>query len=199
MTNKKDSTTQKKQPTQKFLQRIETQAAILRKQAGLGSDDRLDPRKLAHKFALTFIRLEEIEGLSSEDIDFMYSLDAKTFSGGGRLLPDGRILILLNPNQTIERENVTIMEEVAHVHYGHEMIPLPIGSSGFEARQYNDADEQEAYWTAGAALLPSRIVAQTVWRDENQAAEILSKKFGASIQLAEMRIKILKLWPHYKV
>lgn len=199
MINGKEINVKKQPPTQKFLRHIETQAMRLRKKIGLGSDDVLDPHLLAPKLKLSFVRLEEIESLTDEDIEFMNSLDAKAFSGGGKPLPNGHTLILLNPNQTRERENVTIMEEVAHVHYGHEMTLLPIGIPGLEARDYNDADEQEAYWTAGATLLPSRIVAQAVWRNEKQAAQILSDKFGASIELAEMRIKTLKLWPHYKV
>lgn len=61
-------------------------------------------------------------------------------------------------------------------------------------RIYDDAVEQEAYWTAAAALLPSKAVAMAVYRGET--ADDLAVRYSVSSELAEMRIKTLGLWSH---
>ena len=114
------------------------------------------------------------------------------WSGSGRPLPNGKLFVMLNANQTRERMNVTLLEEVAHRYYDHD--PVVLGSDG--RHNYNAAQEQEAYWTAAAALLPMVVVAKAVRRGET-AAE-LGKRYGASQELAEMRIRTLGLWNHYK-
>ncbi len=102
---------------------------------------------------------------------------------------------LLHPSQTPERANVTIMEEVAHVHLGHQPSRLVATSSGMEKREYNETDEKEAYWTAAATLLPRHAVAQAVWR--GQSVEDLAAAYGVSRECVEFRIKTLRLWTEH--
>lgn len=180
------------QPTRQNLRIIEENAFLLRKQAGLAPTDKLDSIKLSKKFNIEIVFPDQISSLPPEQKEHLASLDAKIWSGISNELPDGRLLIILNPNQTPERANVTIMEEIAHIHYGHK--PSQLGGLG--QRQYDEKAEQEAYQTAAAALLPSKVVAQAIWSGES--AKSLAKKYGASIELAEMRIKLLNLWGPYQ-
>ncbi len=53
------------------------------------------------------------------------------------------------------------MEEICHAYFGHKPS-LVTHANGITTRQYDKAAEQEAYWTAGATLLPSEAVAKRV-------------------------------------
>lgn len=177
------------------MQHIERNAAILRQRAGVGPLDRFEPQMYADQLKLRFIQLENIDGLRDELFQGVQELDARKWSGISTLMADGYLLIGLNPNMTVERENVTILEEVAHAHYGHTPVELQGYSLGLSRRRYNEDEEREAYWTAGAALLPSKAVGLAVYRGD--AAEDLATAYAASVELAEMRIKTLRLWPYY--
>jgi len=183
------------QPTRDYMRKIEEQAMSLRRRAGIGPLDPLDPRLLAYELRLQFVQFKALAGLRTEVIDSINAMDAREWSGMGKELPDGTLLVALNPNMTIERETVTIMEEVAHAHYGHKPVELHILASGLTRRRYDEDSEREAYWTAGASLLPSKAVGLAVYR--GQSAEDLAITYGTSVELAEMRIKTLRLWPHY--
>lgn len=176
----------------KFIRQIEMHATTLRQQIGIGTVDKLSPRDLADRLNIQLAYPDEIEHLTPEQRHFLLGFDASVWSGMSNVLPNGKLLIILNPNQTTERENVTIMEEVAHRYFGHE--PSQLNSSGRD--RYNQEIEREAYWLAAAVLLPSKIVGQAVYQGES--ADNLAATYGTSTELAEMRIKLLNLWSHYK-
>lgn len=182
--------------TTKMVEFAEEQAALLRLRAGVDPESRFDPRILAHDLKLEIITPSDVANALPEDRVLLASVDVKTWSGMGKTLPDGRLLVMLHPNQTVERANITVMEEVAHAHLGHRFSRLTTQSNGLEKRQYNQTDEQEAYWTAAATLLPRLVVARTVWWE--QPIESLISAYGVSKECIEFRIKILKLWKDYQ-
>jgi Zn-dependent peptidase ImmA (M78 family) len=141
------------------------------------------------------VSLEELAALSSEDRLRLTNLDARVWSGMCVPLPDGSFLAILHPQQTPERANVTLMEEVCHAYFGHKPSRLERQPNGLMKREYDEDAERQAYWTAGATLLPSEVVAKAVWR--GQTAEELAAEYGTSTELAEMRIKTLGLWDEY--
>ena len=161
------------------MRRFETSAIYIREQAEFDCTEPVDSVVSAEAFGVTLHIAENDD-------------DASIWSGSGWPLPNGKLFVMLNANQTRERMNVTLLEEVAHRHYDHD--PAVIGSDGRHG--YNAAQEQEAYWTAAAVLLPMVVVAKAVRRGET-AAE-LGKRYGASEELAEMRIRTLGLWDYYK-
>jgi hypothetical protein len=180
---------------QTFLQRIEDHAAELRRRAGVGPTARLDPRALTTELQIHIVSLDDIHGLSAQDRAHLATVDAKVWSGAGMPLPDGHTLVILHPNQTLERATATIMEEVCHAYFGHtpsQLITLP---GGIAKREYHPEAEREAYWTAAAALLPAQVVAKAVWRG---AARELAADYGVSIDLVEFRVKTLRLWQEYQ-
>jgi hypothetical protein len=192
MSKEDQSNSHKWQPTRQNLHSIEENAALLRQRAGLASTDKLNAIKLSKKFNIEIVYPYQITSLSPEQSAYLSVLDAKVWSGISNELPNGKLLIILNPNQTDERANVTVMEEIAHVHYGHEPSQL----NGFGERKYDENAEQEAYQTAAAALLPSEVVARAIWNGET--TKVLAERYGASVELVEMRIKILNLWGLYQ-
>ncbi len=184
------------QTTRALVNFADEQAALLRQRAGIGPRDRLDPRALVDELRLVIVEPGDVAEATAEDHALVTEVDAKAWSGMGKRLPDGRLLVMLHPSQTPERANVTIMEEVAHAHLGHRPLQLILHPSGLEKRAYNKKDEDEAYWTAAATLLPRDVVVHAVWRQ--QLATAVAAAYGASPECAEFRIKTLGLWSPYK-
>ena len=120
-----------------------------------------------------------------------HDLTVKDWSGVGTVLRDGRLLIVLNSAATPERQHVTALEEFFHHHYGH--TPVLIDSNG--RSDYHADEEETAYQTAAACLLPARQVALAVFSREDPVS--FAQHFGASVELFEMRVKRLNFWSHY--
>lgn len=162
-------------PTRQVLRHFEENAIRIREQAGIGPEEPIDPIESASAFgALTKVAENEY--------------DARAWSGSARPLPNGQLFVMLNANQTRQRMNVTFLEEIAHHHYGHHASSLDANGRP----TYDEANEQEAYWTAAAVLLPSVAVARAVRRGE--AIEEIGRRYGASEELVKMRIGTLGLW-----
>ena len=123
------------------------------------------------------------------------SRPARTIAFATSSTARSRLLVLLHPNQTAGRANVTIMEEVLHVYYRHSPTQLFDEPSGVQRRAYNKVAEREAYWTAAAALLPAHAITKAVWCGESISD--IADRYGASEELVGFRIKILGLWPDY--
>lgn len=175
----------------------EEHGLALRKVAGLDLEGKLNPFDHLDTFNVELVSLDNLPGLADADVSALASLDARTWSGGAQELPDGKLLVVLNPNQTRERAAITLMEEVAHRYLGHKPSKLIHLSPSESIRKYDSSIENEAFWAAAAALLPSRVVARAVWT--LKSADALAAEYGASKELVEFRIKILRLWAHYRV
>jgi hypothetical protein len=173
----------------------EVEASKIRSVAGLDEHQRFQPWSVAGRLEVVFTTLDELEGLGTSDRELISHLEPKTWSGAGLPLPDGRTLIILNPRQTPERATVTVVEEMAHVHFRHTPSRLEQLPNGLVRREYDRRAELEAYWTAAAVLLPSAVVAKAVWH--RTPIENLASDYGVSTQLAEFRIKVLCLWKLY--
>ena len=175
-----------------LVEKSEKHARELREKAEIGPYEPFRPRERTEELEIVIAYPDDIEKLSEGYRRKLQEMDASTWSGGARPLPNGYLLIILNPNQTEARKNVTVLEEVAHDHFDHEPTQL----SGETDREYDETVEDEAYWTAAAALLPRREVRRAVW--QGQKASELARQFGASEELAKMRIKTLELWDQYQ-
>ena len=177
--------------TTKQMQHYERNAAELREIVKLQDHESFNPFNYLDDFKLIVKFPDEVD-ISPEDLRAEVGQHtAKDWSGMSRVLQNGKLFVLLNRNQTTERMNVTLLEEIAHRHYGHTYnVVSDKGREKFDKKQ-----EQEAYFTAAAALLPASIVAKSVFKKEDPL--IITAKFGASIELYEMRIKTLQHWSSY--
>lgn len=84
------------------------------------------------------------------------------------------------------------MEEFAHHYYDHS----PVSFGALSKRIYDQANEDEAYQTAAAILLPMKVISCGIWRQ--RSAVDIARRYGVSVELVEMRIKLLNLWTLYK-
>ncbi len=182
--------------TREYVGFAERHAAELRRHAGVAAAVPMDPYALLGQFNLVVMKLDDLP-MTEEDRAFAAGISPRTWSGGGgrKELPDGSMLVILHPDQTLERARVTIMEEVAHRYFGHKPVALKASLGGAWDRGYNPISEREAYWTAAATLLPSICVGRAIW--QRRSAASVAEEFGVSVELFEFRVKTLRLWSQY--
>jgi len=180
----------------------ELRALGLRDFAGARPDAPLDPFALARFANLLVVDFEQIKGLSPATREHLLGAGADEWSGGAcsRALPDGTKIIILNPQQGYRRRNATLMEEICHVFLGHTPNRLAIvganqGGSA-TARDYQRADEEAAYGTGAAALVPFSSLRRSVLN--NRSADEIARHFRVSRQLVEYRLKVTRLWGLYQ-
>jgi Zn-dependent peptidase ImmA (M78 family) len=99
--------------------------------------------------------------------------------------------ILLNDCHSLERQRVTILEEVWHILLGHKLTKISKVAEAY-GRTYDSAEEHDAYYLASATLLPRKAVIGAV--SERRSAMDIASEFGTSPELVDFRIKRLGLW-----
>jgi hypothetical protein len=162
----------------------------------------LDPFRLAKFANLLVVDFDQIKGLSAEAREHLLGAASEMWSGGACSLPlpDGRRIVILNPNHGRLRTNATLMEEVSHVFLGHQPSRLKVvaetASGRTISRDYRKADEEAAYATGAAALVPFSALRRFVL--EGNTSWQIAKHFHVSRELIEYRLKVTRLWKMYR-
>ena len=98
------------------------------------------------------------------------------------------------------RTNATLMEEISHVFLGHQPSKLKVvaadETSQTVSRDYRKADEEAAYATGAAALVPFSALRRFVL--EALTSIQIAKHFHVSRELVEYRLKVTRLWGTYR-
>ncbi len=182
--------------------RFELQASGIRDFAGVRPGGPLNPFHLAQFANLLVVDFARINDLSETTRERLLGAASEEWSGGAcsHALPDGRRIVILNPNHGPARTNATLMEEISHVFLGHEPSRLKVlvtNERGRKvARDYRAADEEAAYATGAAALVPYAALRKAILGDESSSQ--IAKHFRVSRELVEYRMKVTRLWPLYK-
>jgi hypothetical protein len=182
--------------------RFELQALGFRDFAGVHPDSALDPFRLATFANLLVVDFDQIKNLSETTRERLLGAASEEWSGGAcsHALPDGRRIVILNPNHGPARTNATLMEEISHVFMGHQPSRLKVlatnKSGRTVARDYRRADEEAAYATGAAALVPFAALRKFVLG--GQRSSQIAKHFRVSRELVEYRLKVTRLWRLYQ-
>jgi IrrE N-terminal-like domain len=182
--------------------RFELQALGFRDFAGVHPNSALDPFRLAKFANLLVIDFDQIKNLSETTRERLLGAASEEWSGGAcsHALPDGRRIVILNPNHGPARTNATLMEEISHVFLGHQPSRLKVlatnKSGRTVARDYRRPDEEAAYATGAAALVPYSALRKFVLA--GQRSSQIAKHFRASRELVEYRLKVTRLWRLYQ-
>lgn len=174
----------------------------LRDFARLHRDAPLNPFELARFANLFVVDIKRIKGLSGQSRKLLLGSASEEWSGGAcsRPLPDGRRLVVLNPNHGPARTNATLMEEICHVFLGHEPNRLAVIADEERgqtlARDYRKLDEEAAYAIGAAALVPFAALRRAV--QEGKSDREIARHFRVSRDLIEYRLKVTRLWRTYK-
>ena len=188
-------------PGEKWRQ-FELHALGFRDFAGARPGAPLDPFRLAKFANLLVVDFDQIKGLTAEAREHLLGEASESWSGGACSLPlpDGRRIVILNPNHGRMRTNATLMEEVSHVFLGHQPSRLKVVAETEDgrtiSREYRKADEEQAYATGAAALVPFSALRRFVF--DGQTSLQIAKHFHVSRELVEYRLKVTRLWPTYR-
>lgn len=188
-------------PGEKWRQ-FELHALGFRDFAGVRPGAPLDPFRLAKFANLLVVGFDQIKGLTAEAREHLLGTASESWSGGACSLPlpDGRKIVILNPNHGRMRTNATLMEEVSHVFLGHQPSRLKVvaetENGQTSSREYRKADEEQAYATGAAALVPFSALRRFVL--EGQTSLQIARHFHVSRELVEYRLKVTRLWPTYR-
>ena len=188
-------------PGEKWRQ-FELYAQGIREFARVRPAEPLNPFRLAKFANLLVLNFEKIQGLSEQTRQHLLGDGAVAWPGGAasRPLPDGRRIVILNPTHGPSRSNATLMEEISHVFLGHQPSRLKIEAKDHRgrsiSRDYRKVDEEAAYATGAAALVPYAALRRFVLA--GQTSQEIAKHFRVSRELVEYRLKVTRLWHTYR-
>ena len=177
-------------PFSKRSQQWERTAIELRRIAGVSSE-LLCPWELAPKVGLQVVDAKEIFAeLDARFCDYLEDIAGSKWSGGvlPMPLPSGHLVCIVNPFHHPNRQKITLMEEVAHIHCDHRPSQLLRHDASLSVRDYDSKQEAEAYGVGAAALLPW----STFFHALNSGMQVpdMAEKYAVSKELIEYRIKI---------
>ncbi len=181
---------------------FELHAMGFRDFARVRPDAPLNPFRLATFAGLLVVDFDEVKGLAPEAREHLLGIASESWSGGACSLPlpDGRKIVILNPNHGPARTNATLMEEISHVFLGHKPSRLKVIAESAEgqtiSREYRKGDEEQAYATGAAALVPFAALRKFVLN--GQTSQQIAKHFRVSRDLIEYRLKVTRLWRTYQ-
>ena len=162
----------------------------------------LNPFRLAKFAGLLVVDFDQVKGLDSEAREHLLGPASEQWSGGACSLPlpDGRRIVILNPNHGPARTNATLMEEISHVFLGHKPSRLKVVAETENgqtvSREYRKGDEEQAYATGAAALVPFSALRKFV--HDGQTSQQIAQHFRVSRDLVEYRLKVTRLWRTYQ-
>jgi transcriptional regulator with XRE-family HTH domain len=174
---------------------MEERALNLREQVGVGPDAPLDALDIEIE-GVNVLVPSEIVGLDQKCLDHLYGAGAGEWSAMSVPLDEvgDAWAIVRNDQHSMVRQKVTYLEECWHILQGHRLTKIAKISESY-GRTYDSDEENEAYYLAGATLVPGSAVVTAVNAGK---ADLLAATFDVSQQLIEYRIKRLGLWSTYK-
>lgn len=174
---------------------LEQMAAQFRADLGLAPDQVLDPLKLDVE-GVDVIRLTQSSCLSADIIRTLGGTACAEWSAMSVPLSeiDQEWAVLLNDRHNVERQRVTLLEEVWHILLEHKLTRIAKVGGTF-GRTYEHPEEHDAYFLASATLLPREAVIDLL--DDGASAATIAGRYGTSAELVEYRIKRLGRWREY--
>ena len=162
----------------------------------------LNPFRLAKFAGLLVVDFDQVKGLDPQAREHLLGAASEQWSGGACSLPlpDGRRIVILNPNHGPARTNATLMEEISHVFLGHKPSRLKVVAETENgqtvSREYRRSDEEQAYATGAAALVPFSALKRLI--HDGRRSHQIATHFRVSRDLVEYRLKVTRLWRLYQ-
>jgi Zn-dependent peptidase ImmA (M78 family) len=160
---------------------------------GLSQTDILDPFRLADEVPAHVFYPEDLV-----PADLALRARSVNWDGFGFCLPEeDHLFVLLNPARPKTRTCATLLEEISHYLLRHKPSRLfhdPL--TGLLRREFDPAQEQEAYDLGSTLLLPKELIQQHVKVVRGTSSDLASM-CGCSIDYVEFRVKRCRLWPRH--
>lgn len=189
------STTGDHEPVSVSKEELERTAEQFRKDLALAGNDPLDSLKL-HVDGIEIIPLREAKCIDAQTIKRLSIECCDEWSAMSVPLDERQNdwAVLVNDCHTVERQRVTLLEEIWHILLGHKLVKIAKIAEAY-GRTYDTAEEHDAYYLASATLLPRKAISKAVEKRETSLE--IARRFGTSPELVEYRIKRLGIWRDY--
>jgi Zn-dependent peptidase ImmA (M78 family) len=173
--------------------RLERLARRVRTQLGLSQTDVLDPWRLADAVPAHVFYPEDLLPPMLARRALAIDWDGFAFA-----FPDDRFLmVVMNPARSRRRQCATLLAELSHHLLRHQPSRIYTDQvTGQLRRDFNQAQEEEAYDLGSVLLLPKELIQQHV-KETAATALDLADRCGCSSDLVELRIKRCRLWNRY--
>lgn len=171
---------------------LEKTAERFRKDLGLDESEPLDSLKLDVQ-DIEIVRLTQTNCLDQSTVRRLSTDACGEWSAMSVPLDEhqNRWAVLLNDCHKIERQRVTVLEEIWHILLGHKLTKIAKIAEAY-GRTFDQVEEHDAYYLASATLLPRSAVTKAVVK--RMTSEEIAARFGTSTELVDYRIKRLGLW-----
>lgn len=137
-----------------FKSQCERRAVEIRRAFDLPPDAPLSASLVADQLRVHVWTERDILNLPTQDLHQLTVSDADSWSAFV-IRVEGEHLVVLNSTQSVARKNSVLMHELSHIMLGHELSSASLTVDGFFVpTTYNQDEEDEANWLAGALLLP---------------------------------------------
>lgn len=175
---------------------MESMASDLRSKLEIDDFQALDPFQLDIS-GVHILKTDDLDSLPSKTREFLDNPENRNWSAMSVPLDANQENwgVLVNKTCDIERQRVSLLEEFWHIMQGHKLTKVIRVGEGF-GRSFDEEDEHDAYYLAAATLLPEAAIRKMV--SDKVPSEEFAKRFGASKELVEYRIKRLGLWNEFK-
>ena len=128
---------------------------------------------------------KDIPGISQIVLHQLLIKDPSSWSACSLCLPHGDIVVVMNPTHANTRIRATLMEELAHIHLGHQPSQIIKTDGGIALRSFKKSKETEAYWVGAAALITRSQLKDTQRKSLTRGN--LARKCGVSVALVKFR------------
>jgi Zn-dependent peptidase ImmA (M78 family) len=165
--------------------KLERLALEVRAEIGLGTNDPLDPHRLAEEYGIPVYGINTLIAFGCSEQTIRHFTENRPTVWSAALVPigTGRVITENGAHAPVRRRSNTT-HEMSHVLCEHEFDTLVLTDDG--CRRYDPQKEREATDLAGELLIPTRaaINAAFAGKTNQQVAHL----FGVSIQFAQMRM-----------
>ena len=164
-----------------FKAEAEREAARVRKELGLASRDRLDPRDLAKHLSVSIVDAGELVDVAElEDLERLqaFAFSAATFE------IEQRKIIVVSPLRNTGRQNSDIAHELAHVMLKHDLSEIR-EVDGMPFRTCKPDEEEEATAFGGTLLLPRPLLLSAARRQAS--VEQIANQYDVTVEMARFR------------
>lgn len=166
----------------------EQTAARVRQKLNLRPFAPLDPAGLAELLGVFIVQLDGLPDLATDVRQRLLSEHGDNWSA--ITVGDGQChMIVVNPSHPKARENSNLAHELSHILLGHDPSMMFISSNGgVSLRTYNEEQEEEANWLAGALLLPREALLSI--RRKRMSDDEVCQEYGVSLPMLRFRLNV---------
>lgn len=173
----------------------ENTAVAIRRRLGVNPSAPLSPYELADRLGVSVWKLEEVTGLDQDTRAYLSSARGNEWSAI-TVLVNGVEIIIVNPTHSAARQSTDLMHELAHIIKKHDAAKVFFSESGYALRTFDEKQEAEADWFAGALLLPRAVLEYCAY--SHTPLDTILQDYAVSKTLYDYRVRMTGVNRQYR-